>query len=468
MEENQKYEMLAEGEVLQSSVMGVVPGEDFNIQLSTEYIRKQLVNSKDFKVLSIEETTTPDYSEDKSHIAELLQINISQIHNHTISQVATIEYYDTTYTLDISIHDISTIDLQEFSLGNQIEDGNIDEAMSQKNYVEVSMNFEGNTLQSFLFQLKVLNTIVPNASIVIDFSAYRLLSGKWLKMTAQSDVPPSPDYLYVLHTVYEEKEGKTDYWFHTHGLLRCGIVELEMLNFGSGPQQMYDLINNVVKMFLSKPIKENEIFTTGYDGMNINLIWLRHEEIMKDLPSTILGGGKDRVGKDNPHKEPSGILFGVEDGNFVSPEIYASSLAQNPIYYISNEETYRMSELAKERYTYFVSLFNKHAAKNKKSFFQRIFKRKEDDDKRQPFIAKLGLTVDNANSATEKEHLWFEVLSCTDNKIKGKLLNQPYWISSLNEGDINTYPIELLTDWMIYDSDGNRYTPDSIYQLLDI
>lgn len=448
MEENQKYEMLAEGEVLQSSVMGVVPNKKFTQHLDFKYINDQLKKSKDFKLITFGESQILDFS-----------VNISY--------VATIEYYDTTYTLDISIHDISTIDLQEFSLGNQIEDGNIDEAMSQKNYVEVSMNFEGNTLQSFLFQLKVLNTIVPNASIVIDFSAYRLLSGKWLKMTAQSDVPPSPDYLYVLHTVYEEKEGKTDYWFHTHGLLRCGIVELEMLNFGSGPQQMYDLINNVVKMFLSKPIKENEIFTTGYDGMNINLIWLRHEEIMKDLPQTILGGVKDRVGKDNPHKEPSGILFGVEDGNFVSPEIYASSLAQNPIYYISNEETYRMSELAKERYTYFVSLFDKHAAKNKKSFFQRIFKRK-DDDKRQPFIAKLGLTVDNANSATEKEHLWFEVLSCTDNKIKGKLLNQPYWISSLNEGDINTYPIELLTDWMIYDSDGNRYTPDSIYQLLDI
>jgi hypothetical protein len=58
------------------------------------------------------------------------------------------------------------------------------------------------------------------------------------------------------------------------------------------------------------------------------------------------------------------------------------------------------------------------------------------------------------------------VLSIENNRIKGKLLNQPYWISALNEGDINIYPLDVLTDWIIYSPD-NTYTPDTIYMLED-
>ena len=46
-------------------------------------------------------------------------------------------------------------------------------------------------------------------------------------------------------------------------------------------------------------------------------------------------------------------------------------------------------------------------------------------------------------------------------------MNQPYWIASLKEGDVKSYPIDILTDWIIYDTEGNQYTPDSIYQLIE-
>ena len=315
-----------------------------------------------------------------------------------------------------------------------------------------------------------MNAIVPHASLVLDFMSYRLLSAKWLSMTAKSSIPPSPDYLYTLHCVYDEdgENGNRRYWFHTHGLHRCGSVELEMLNFSQGAEQMNTLINMTVKKFLTDPAKEKERFTIGYDGMGINLCWLRWEEALKDLPQNILGGAGDRDEVDNVHAEPSGILFAVEDGNMISPEIYTSTLAENPIYYITTEETNRMSALAKERFGVFANVFSKeHKQPEKKSFLKSLFNsKKEEDEAGWTFLVKLGLIVDNSDSETDKEHLWYEVISIAGNQIEGKLLNQPYWIAALNEGDIKTYPLDLLTDWVIYSPD-NTYTPDSIYLLID-
>jgi hypothetical protein len=67
---------------------------------------------------------------------------------------------------------------------------------------------------------------------------------------------------------------------------------------------------------LSDPAKEREKFTIGYDGMGINLCWLRWEEALKGLPQDILGGFRNREGTDNPHAEPSGILFAVEEWKY--------------------------------------------------------------------------------------------------------------------------------------------------------
>jgi hypothetical protein len=310
-----------------------------------------------------------------------------------------------------------------------------------------------------------MNAIVSVASLAVDFNAFKLLSAQWVKMSANSQIPPSPDYLYTIHAVYNDESEPTSYWLHTHGLLRCGLIDLEILNITDGVQQMYDLITVVVKKFLNTPAKEREKFQVGYDGLEINLSWIPWEEEVEDISETILGGKNDREGDDNAHIEPSGVLFAVEENTLVSPQIYISTLSDNPIYYISNEETCRMSALAKERFPFFRDVYERRRSEGKKSPFGKLFGKKENESPSWSFLVKLGLTVDDANAATEREHLWFKVISLEEDSIKGELLNRPYWISSLNEGDVQTYPFELLTDWIIYSPEGQSYTTDSIYQL---
>lgn len=450
MDNSEKYNLLTEGETGLASAMGIYPrSKDFKFDAAQ--IEKSLAQNSDFNLKSFNKVEVD------------IEYSIMSFH-------AEIEYKEAIFNVDLYISDTKNINLNDYGLANVIDEESLQVAMEQEYFLETSLYFELNPLDSFHLQLKIMNAIVPHASLVLDFMSYRLLSAKWLSMTAKSSIPPSPDYLYTLHCVYDEdgENGNRRYWFHTHGLHRCGSVELEMLNFSQGAEQMNTLINMTVKKFLTDPAKERERFTIGYDGMGINLCWLRWEEALKDLPQNILGGAGDRDEVDNIHAEPSGILFAVEDGNMISPEIYTSTLAENPIYYITTEETNRMSALAKERFGTFANVFSKeHKQPEKKSFLKSLFNsKKEEDEAGWTFLVKLGLTVDNSESETDKEHLWYEVISIAGNQIEGKLLNQPYWIAGLNEGDIKTYPLDLLTDWVIYSPD-NTYTPDSIYLLID-
>lgn len=455
MDNSEIYKSLNEHEGLNlPSFMGIFPRDKNYILLDPERTESLLKNNKEFTVHSFE-MAEPGESE-----------------NHPIANFnfdAEISYEGDKYNASIAVYSTENLALQSYSFANTIDKESLDIAIEQPFYLEVTTRFNEDPMISFLFQLKVLHTLVPDASLVIDFSSLRLLSPYWLKMTAASSIPPSPNYLYTIHAVYDEKEnGDMEYWMHTHGLHRCGSMELELVNIKTGAQEMHNLINTAANMFILEHHKENESFQVGYDGLGIYLCWLRWEEALKRFPENILGGKGDREEEDgsyNVHSEPSGILFAVEDSEYTSPEIFVKTLADNPIFLIKTEETLRMSALAKELFHLFNEIYEKHGPQKeeKKGFFKKMFSKEEENP--WQFLVKLGLITDNAKDDNGREHLWFDVLSIDGDKITGKLLNQPYWIAKLNEGDINTYPIaEVLTDWIIYGPEAS-YTPDSIYEL---
>ena len=429
MTNSEKYEMLAEGDTGLPSDMGIVP-RNTNFKFDPHQIESALKNAKDFELLSFERNEDDEKEPSNK------------------SFIANIGYQDEEFTVFVDLADASVIDFHNFGLGNTVDEESIKLATQQPSFLNVSMYFGSGNLSSFHLQLKIMDAIVPEASLVLDFMSYRLLSAKWLKMTANSPTPPSPDYLYTIHCVYDEKEGARSYWVHTHGLQRCGSPELEMINIKDGIEQLYTLVNMSVKKFLSDPAKEKERFMIGYDGLGINLCWIRWEDVMSDYPKKMLGGKIDREGDDNVHAEPSGVLFAVEDGQIISPEIYVDTLTKNPIFYITNSETERMGALAKERFSLFSTVFHK-----------------EKDNVGWRFIVKLGLMTDDPEkSGSNNEHIWFDVISIDNDMIECQLINQPYWLATLNEGDINRYPSEMLTDWFIY-SPEKEYSTDSIYEL---
>lgn len=436
MENDDLYELIENEGIRLASEMAIYPSNE-NFAFEENAIKMALANRKDFKLLNFESVEIQE--EESEFVLQKYQVEV--------------EYQEVDFHLNLMVFVNYDRDLDEFQLGNRISDQERESFLKQKYFLETSLYFSDDYLDSYHLQLKVMQAIVEKPSVVIDYMPMRILSGKWVEITAKSHIPPAPSYLYVIHSVYEDEGDSRSYWLHTHGLHRCNAVELEFLNIKNGAQQFFDVLNIVATSFLTSDSKkkENEVFDVGYDGLGLSFCWQRWEKSVMQFPSNILGGLKER----SPEEEnygPSGVLYAVQENELISPEIYAKTLADNPMYFISDVETERMAALAYDRF----------------QSFKRVFKEKysfpnDEEEGSWSFLVKLGIEVDEGEG---KEHLWFEVTQIDEfDNITAVLLNQPYWIQVLKKDDVRTYPLDFLTDWVIYGSETN-YTPDTIYEII--
>ena len=449
-EKNKKiYEEINSDEAfLEPSYMGMIP-IDQSLDITENYLRSAIEKNSEFELVTIE------------------KVNLEE--ETLVSYELVIEYMGENYTALVNKCENDPEYLQSLSFANTVSHNYTEKALNAKYYIDISTMFHEDALESYFFQLKLMNTIVPNACLGMDFSAMKVFSPDWMTMLIAADTAPSPLYLYTIHGVYDGDENDRIYWLHTHGLLRCGSMELEIVNLKHGYQEIYNMLNYAASLFIQNHYKEKESFTVGYDGLNMNLAWLRWEEALQRFPANVLGGLDERQDEKDVHTGPSGVLFAVEEDNLVSSEIYANTLADNPIVYISTTETNRMRKLAFSQLDIFNATFNKFGKPVKKGgFLSNLFKSKSNTDNEWTFLMKLGLIVDNAEDEDAKEHLWFDVISLEDGKVTAKLTNEPYWIAKLKVNEIYTYPInEVLTDWVIYSPD-DTFSPDMAYLLKDI
>ena len=433
MTNQELYDGIANEGLSLPSAMGIFPSSN-DVVFSKEFIENQLKGSNYFTLISFDEV-----EKDKDE-------------NEAITQEYSIKinYLDEEFDVDLFVVDVKSYDFSEFGLGNMISDEEMEIAKQQKFYLETAMYFGNDALDSFHLQLKVMQAVVEKPSVVADFMPFRLLSGKWAKVTAESEIPPAPTYLYTIHGAYDELEnGEKVYWLHTHGLHRCGSVELEMLNVKSGIEQLNSALDMIVNAFIKPDYRspENHEFNIGYDGLDITFCWKRWEDVVKDYPANIPGGYDERQ-PENENYEPSGVLLAVQEGITLTPEVYATTIADNPIFFISDQETERMSALAYQRFGSYKKAFKEH------------FDPEADGDNYWRFLVKLGFDVDHEMS---KEHIWFDVYDINENnEMLAVCLNRPYAVEGLNEGDEGLYPQEMITDWLIY-SPTMTFTSDNIY-----
>lgn len=315
----------------------------------------------------------------------------------------------------------------------------------------VAMEFGSNYMDSYHLQLKIVDAIMPDALAVIDESAEQLLSGRWVHLAAVSSVPPPSAMMFVVQAVSDEQTGNV--WMHTHGLARCKVPELELLGIDIDNYQAFGgILNSTARVILNEN-KHVEPYSSIYVGalnedtpLNVTLVpWT---DAISDMPAEALGGKVSRKYNHNSHS--AAIYYYPSEQAEERKEVHPlkqleGQFGDNEIYFFSARESDHMHLRALERIDYMV----KAARENPENA-----------------IVKLGIrTDDSTDEDPQKEHIWFEIVAMTgDRTFMAKCLNQPYWVSTLKQGDINTYGVEQITDWVIRIGE-NTYTPDDAYLL---
>lgn len=314
----------------------------------------------------------------------------------------------------------------------------------------VSTQLGDRPLRSYHRQARLLATVAPDAVLAFDVNAATPHPARWLAELADSRTPPSPATLFAIHSVYDEDQD-SGAWLHTHGLLRCGSIELEMLDVPrDGAGLMGQLLNTVATMFLESGVPDpDEVFMPGQD---IELLWLPWERGIDKVAKNALGNLADRDGPQ--HQGVRGVLFAPGRGllgrrKYELPSKHLETMENNPLLYVSTMETERMALLATERLGQFRGLHERFG-----------------EDEEYVFLIKLGYLVDGADpDGSDREHLWFIVHAIDDDEVDATLTNAPYSVSSLREGQRGLHALDKMSDWTILCGHG-RFDADNIGELI--
>lgn len=317
--------------------------------------------------------------------------------------------------------------------------------LAAKQAITIFMKFNENAKQCYQLQLKLAVALVPDLIGVMDESAEKMLPASWVRLTSESKTLPNPEKLFTVQAVTGDKS----VWLHTHGLNRCGLTELEILESDSqNYRNHYHLISTYAKYLIDKkeafnPCEESAYIGCLIDGTPVVVIckpWTQGILEYKDLD---LGGLTDRK---EGHNSKTSIIFlyksEEDEKNKITSKvsIYDKIWGENPIFFISNEETARMKKLAIERFAYVKEAFK---------------------DKENTIIIKVGLPLEEEGKF---EHIWFELLEIKGKKFRAKLTQEPYNVDNIHEGDEAWYTVDDITDWIIY-TPKFSVNPDNVYLL---
>ncbi len=428
----QLYYQLIAGELKQISTIGIIPAAGWD-----EYV--------DYEDIIDKLSECPFLSKSKFKEAEpneLLTGTAKYLDNNKTYEI-TLGIYDFEYTNELE---------QEFS---QLTEREFMQLSHAKEVLICELYFEGEIMDSYLFQLKLLDYLVSDALALYDYSAGKLISQSWLKMTLSDQISPSYQTLYSTHAILDEEDQTL--WIHTHGLHRCGLIEVEMLGVPHATMHNYHkIIDTIVELMLKDGVPQfGEPITLGYvHETYLTYSWLPWQKAItmfhKENADHFAGDAHDR--NDGVHNEPAGVFLPFWEETFYETEFYDQLFCQDPVVlFISNQETKRMSKLAQQRYSHFHKLFLQHKS-NQENWH---------------FLAKIAFIIDEQYRTVGQEnheHIWLSVTETNPTTLKGKLTENAYYVAALKAGMEVTVSLEQITDWII-DSDPlqRRLTPETIY-----
>lgn len=317
-------------------------------------------------------------------------------------------------------------------------------------------------LQDLMIQFAVLDAIAGESYAIFDPIAELFYSGTWLNEMALSYTPPSLEMMYTIHAVVpDENQNPDDYWLHTHGLGKFSLPELEVLQGKQNATYIYqELINALaIQLIYDREMITNHDFVIAYGEdryIEVSLLpW--QEAVTSDLLITKKGLFKKKVqpfsgdlnDRDDAHGKPAMVLFGYINEQVCHLNDYGDVLNNDThiVRFLPNEETERMTALAKEKF----------------ALLQQCFQHNPPQSEQWNYTLKMACT---SNTTEAREHMWFELKAIQADHIQAVLINDPFNIPEMKNGDMLTLSLDKMTDWAIYSSPmQSRITPNDTFKL---
>lgn len=383
-----------------------------------------------------------------SRMLDLLEDSLEKNDSSSDRLKIRVKIEDCEYTAELSPYPVEIPSM--YRLQHFFRDVDMERVANAELGLMVEMEFTEDAQASYHAQLKIIASVLPDAIAVLDCSAEKVLSGKWVRMAAESSVSPAPRYIYIVQAV-SSRMGNV--WLHTHGLNRCHLPELEILDSSKDTYQgQYNIVENMANRMLedgAPELKEPLYLARVTDDIPLFVTLVDWEEAVDGYGARLLGGRRDRK---QGHNGNTCCIFcyttpeNLENHKYSPVKVFDEVLEDNPLYMITNKETARMKALALERLQYMKDMLGRPDT---------------------IILTKIGLEVDDEYKENEnsKEHIWFELKEAKDGMLTAELTQEPYYVSGLHQGDVCTYPESDLTDWLVMTKE-ERYTPDDVYQMI--
>lgn len=294
-------------------------------------------------------------------------------------------------------------------------------------------------LEDYHALVRLVASAAPELVLFVDDASCAVRFPDWVFETAETNAPPSPRALYSVHAV--RKDGRA--WIHTHGLVRAGAIELEMLDVPeSALSCLAPLVHAVAAQWIEQgPPCPGERFEAGRE---LELAWAPWPKALSKHAPRGAGGERDR---DDTHAQPGGVLYvpvkGIARTHWRCPSTLAPVLENDPLLYVSRLETDRMATLAKERWSLFESALLRHR-----------------DAGGYRFLVKLGYEGEGAH-ADQREHLWAEVHAANGESLDATIACRPRLVP-LKQGERGSHDVARVTDWLVVTPHGNVGPDDAI------
>ena len=382
---------------------------------------------------------------------KVAQAGEDEEHGVLMFQILAGEGTEEIYRIMITVQAVP--DISDFRPASPVQDTELEKTKDAEGVVMLLMPFEEKQFDLALQeQIRMMHLICPDAVTYLDYSRMKLLPAGWMKMEAESDVPPLVDYLYNLHICGDQNTGAV--WIQTRGLEACGLRELEILDANRNNYPRYcDLLSFAVEgQLLRGDLPDADTpFTVlrKTDNSPVQCLWLPASRAGGEYDAAHSAGLKvraDMIGPDAEGYEKNGILF-LYDGENADGTVRHRLLAtiteeefQTFCYGTYTNTSRKMAALAKERYGLFCRIVKEPDVK---SYACVLMENEEDEDE-----------------------IWIEVTGADENGIDGIMTAEsPFG----KEGETCHVEKNALTDFSLIMGE-MRINPNTVYaakELLD-